>query len=270
MNTNKENLTPFVVEVYEERRVKVVVYGTDFDDALNIAHLLRDDEIIRLDDGPSRQHFMLQGQATEEDMQACSGLIFDRNGEVHIPTETDYLERAKSLIHLFCLHADKGDETFSDLENVGLAYTDLEESEHGSYKVTVTADLIHLKIRTCINDILVSTIACGSLKELCDEHLDYLDFDDLVYITDEEWRTFCNTVAENNRKRVPELRTMFPKGTRIRLLKMVNDPQPIEPGSTGTVDYVDGIGQLQMNWDCHRSLALIPGADLLEVISRPQ
>lgn len=87
MSTFNENLTPFVVEIYEERRVKVVVYGANLDDALSTAHLLRDDEIIRLNDGPSRQHIMIHGQATEEDMHTYSGLIFDRNGEVQSTAE---------------------------------------------------------------------------------------------------------------------------------------------------------------------------------------
>ena len=45
------------------------------------------------------------------------------------------------------------------------------------------------------------------------------------------------------------LRGQFPPGTRIRLDSMMNDPQPIPKGMTGTVQGIDDAGQLLMEWD---------------------
>ena len=45
------------------------------------------------------------------------------------------------------------------------------------------------------------------------------------------------------------LREQFPPGTRIRLDSMMNDPQPIPKGRTGTVQGIDDAGQLLMEWD---------------------
>lgn len=65
------------------------------------------------------------------------------------------------------------------------------------------------------------------------------------------------------------LRQQYPSGTRIRLIEMPNDPQPIPQGATGTVKFVDDAGQLLMDWDNGRSLSLIPGEDRFETIQSP-
>ena len=59
------------------------------------------------------------------------------------------------------------------------------------------------------------------------------------------------------------LRLMYPSGTRIKLIKMNDPPEtdPLPPGSVGTIDHVDDGCQLQMRWDCGRSLGLVPGED---------
>ena len=62
-------------------------------------------------------------------------------------------------------------------------------------------------------------------------------------------------------------------GDRIRLIKMSNDPNPIEPGTTGTVRKIDtvymfGEDHLIVNWDNGRGLHLIVGVDEFEVIEK--
>ena len=54
---------------------------------------------------------------------------------------------------------------------------------------------------------------------------------------------------------------MYPVGTRIELIQMGDDPQPVPPGTRGTVAYVDDMGQIGMHWDNGRGLSLIPGED---------
>ena len=65
-------------------------------------------------------------------------------------------------------------------------------------------------------------------------------------------------------------RRSYPPGTRIRLLEMPNDPNPVSVGTCGTVLAVDDAGQLLMQWDNGRSLSLIPGVDNFEVLERPR
>ena len=60
-------------------------------------------------------------------------------------------------------------------------------------------------------------------------------------------------------------------GDRIRLIKMSNDPNPIEPNTTGIVKkvgtvYMFGEDHLDVQWDNGRSLSLLVGTDEFEVI----
>lgn len=58
----------------------------------------------------------------------------------------------------------------------------------------------------------------------------------------------------------------YPKGTRIELIKM-NDPYaPVPSGAKGTVRFVDDAGQIHMDWDNGRTLALIPDVDTFKKI----
>jgi hypothetical protein len=58
---------------------------------------------------------------------------------------------------------------------------------------------------------------------------------------------------------------MYPQGTRIELIHM-EDAQAVPPGTKGTVEFVDDMGQIHMKWDNGRTLALIPGEDSFKKI----
>ena len=60
----------------------------------------------------------------------------------------------------------------------------------------------------------------------------------------------------------------YPTGTRIKLIFM-DDPRPVEPGTCGIVDHVDGAGQLHMRWDNGRTLAVNTEIDKFEVLTFP-
>ena len=51
------------------------------------------------------------------------------------------------------------------------------------------------------------------------------------------------------------------KGKRIRLIEDMNDPQPIRASEEGTIKFTDGIGQIHVDWDNGRSLAVVPNED---------
>ena len=54
-------------------------------------------------------------------------------------------------------------------------------------------------------------------------------------------------------------------GKRIKMISM-DDPDPIEPGTMGTVIKLDGAGQIQVKWDNGRTLSVIPEEDQFEIL----
>ena len=67
-----------------------------------------------------------------------------------------------------------------------------------------------------------------------------------------------------------EIKENYPPETKIKLLKDMEDKQPILAGTIGIVDYIDSEGQLHMKWENGRTLALIPEVDQFEIISKPE
>ncbi|MCC8073503.1 MAG: DUF4314 domain-containing protein [Clostridiales bacterium] len=69
----------------------------------------------------------------------------------------------------------------------------------------------------------------------------------------------------NNVKRLTsiagQIKAEYPKGTRILLVEMGNDPRSILPNTRGTVDFVDDTGTVFCKFDNGRQLGLAYGAD---------
>ena len=75
---------------------------------------------------------------------------------------------------------------------------------------------------------------------------------------------------ERARRMAEYYKQKYPKGTRIELIQMGNDPRPVPPGTRGTVTYVDDMGQIGMHWDNGQSLSLIPGEDSFRVLNQEE
>ena len=56
------------------------------------------------------------------------------------------------------------------------------------------------------------------------------------------------------------LKSRYPIGSRVELIQMNEDPNPVEPGTKGTVTHIGG-GLVNVNWDNGRQLGLVYGVD---------
>jgi len=65
------------------------------------------------------------------------------------------------------------------------------------------------------------------------------------------------------RRQAERYKQDFPAGTRILLLRMGSDPDPVEDNTRGTVIHVDDIGTVHCKFDNGRQLGIVPGEDSL-------
>lgn len=65
------------------------------------------------------------------------------------------------------------------------------------------------------------------------------------------------------------LRARYPAGTRVEL-KHMDGEEDMQSGLRGTVIWVDDAGQIQMNWDNGRGLALNSDVDLYRKLSQEE
>jgi len=64
-----------------------------------------------------------------------------------------------------------------------------------------------------------------------------------------------------SRARINMLRAQYPKGTRVELVHTSDPYTKLQPGTKGTVEFVDDVGTIQINWDNGSGLGMIPGED---------
>ena len=64
----------------------------------------------------------------------------------------------------------------------------------------------------------------------------------------------------SNKEYADKMKKKFPAGTRVEMDYM-DDPDAILPGIKGTVDHIDDVGQIHVNWDNGRYIAIIPEED---------
>lgn len=94
---------------------------------------------------------------------------------------------AKQLINSYCQDEFDSESDFSDLKKVGVAYTTTEDSKH---TVEAVVNLVDYRLETYVDDKLFKEETYADLKDMIDNCLHSLSFDDLVYLSDEELAPF--------------------------------------------------------------------------------
>lgn|GEM_PF-4720591 len=92
------------------------------------------------------------------------------------------LDEAKYYIDSFCEAEYGGKADYSDLKNVGIAYTTLTDDE---LPVQISVNLIGFEVTHEFDGEVFLTETYDSLEDLIEDQLKCLDFSDLVYVPDE-------------------------------------------------------------------------------------
>jgi len=69
------------------------------------------------------------------------------------------------------------------------------------------------------------------------------------------------------REIVARVKNQYPAGSRVELVHMIDPYTKLKPGDCGTVDHVDDIGTVIINWDSGSSLGAVYGEDIIRMIS---
>lgn len=95
-------------------------------------------------------------------------------------TTEQALQYIKNFTEISTEGTDKNQ--FDDLSDIALAFTTTEDNEH---EIQVSANLVDFSINQFIDDKLVYTEQYNSLEDMTEQALKWLDFNDLVSISDE-------------------------------------------------------------------------------------
>lgn len=93
------------------------------------------------------------------------------------------MDRAKNLIDEFCLHEYGLCADFSDLTKIAIAYTTLTDDE---IPIQVCVDLENYCIHRWLSETPLEPWQHSSLESLVNDTLEYLDFQDLIFVSERE------------------------------------------------------------------------------------
>lgn len=121
----------------------------------------------------------------EEEIAAEVALCMEQIDELPQPLTQDQalLEQAKELIDQFCQEEYDSYADFSDLENVGIAYTTVTDEE---IPIQVNVDLVNYRVERYLDGQFLERRQYDSLESLIQNELTDLTFDDLISVSEEE------------------------------------------------------------------------------------
>ena len=112
---------------------------------------------------------------------------------VSAKTDAD-LTHAKNLIREFCQEEYDSEPDFSDLTQIGIAYTNATDED---IPIQVNVDLVGYRVERYLGEVLIDERQYESLEDLTETELEALDFSELVSVTDEELEHYHNKAEEH-------------------------------------------------------------------------
>jgi hypothetical protein len=75
---------------------------------------------------------------------------------------------------------------------------------------------------------------------------------------------------ERLQRQAERYKQLYPEGTRVLLIQMGDDRNPVEPNTRGTVNCVDDIGTLHCTFDNGRILGIVPAEDSFRKLTQEE
>lgn len=102
------------------------------------------------------------------------------------------LEQAKNLINSFCIGEFGNATDFTKLSSVNIAYTTITDAE---IQIQVTLDLERYYLMRTLDGHVIDKEEYDTFQDFYENCLEVLNFDDLVYVTDEQLQAFYGNLT---------------------------------------------------------------------------
>ena len=106
------------------------------------------------------------------------------NDHLKVPVQNavplEMLAQAKEIINEFCQNEYGSNADFSNLQEVGVAFTTITDDE---IPIQVNANLVDFSIDQYLDGKLIESTKYSSMEEMIESALVYLDFDDLISLS---------------------------------------------------------------------------------------
>ena len=144
---------------------------------------------------------------------------------VTTPQESPAMEKAMQLINEYCQQEFEEDADFSDLSQVGLAYSTICDSTHD---VEISVDLLRSRLVYLVDGKELETIQCHDLNELIG-YLVNLNFDEMVAYAEEQYEQQREQAAEPQQE-TDDFSDIDPAAVRAALAEHgIVDGQLVDP-----------------------------------------
>lgn len=189
-------------------------------------------------------------------------------------TSKEMLEKAREFSNLKI--GFRGELRFSNCEIIEIGEVLMNKNEHETLIGIAGEKTKTLKSVEDVAKFICEEGKRGDVQITREDGTPFLDTFGIYInrIADMEYRARLLEVLIPMQKRLDgtpmTVKEQYPTGTRIELIKMGEDPQPVPPGTRGTVDYVDDADQIHMKWDNGRTLALVIGEDEFRTLDQDE
>lgn len=162
-------------EILSFDKGRVMLYDTKF--PLINKEMSRDEFDSKVRENPMNDHLLAPATAQPEVKKT------EADNDAPGSSQSDLMETAQRLINEFCQSEYEGDADFSNLREIGVAYTTVGDDD---LETQVNVNLEDFSIDRFVAGILVESRGYNTLEELIQKELEGLDFNDLTDYTDDQ------------------------------------------------------------------------------------